>query len=74
MCLVPRADSMEKGVEEEPLVPRVAVLCQDGSCSQLPLSWSSWVWGISRDEHALGWTRAREVLGGGVSSTHGACG
>lgn len=60
-------------MEEEPWVPRVmvAVLCQDppnrshllgGSCSQVPLSWRSWGWGISRDEHALGWTRAREVL------------
>lgn len=64
---------MEEGVEAEPWVPRfmVAVLCQDppsrshlqdGSCSQLPLSWRSWGWGINRDEHALGWTRAREVL------------
>lgn len=61
-------------MEEEPWVPRVmvAVLCQDppsrshllgGSCSQLPLSWRSWGWGISRDEHALGGLGLGKCLG-----------
>lgn len=55
----------------EPRVPRVLSwwLCcvrnppspphlQDGSQTQLSLSWRSWVWA----EHALGWTRARGRL------------
>ena len=76
LSAAPAADSVEEGRGGEALGAQghmlVAELCsgptqpfsplQVAAACSFPCPGKSWVWGVGRDELALGWTRAGEGL------------